>query len=620
MNVRFHFRTILLLLSFVISASFAQSPSIQSYQAPPKRELRGAWIATVSNVDWPSTDADTWLLTALDSLVGVGVNAIFFQVRPSCDAFYASSIEPWSQWFMGTQDTFAKPYDPLLRVISLCRDRGMEVHAWFNPYRAIVDTGTASIFPTHVSRVHPEWLCSEVGTKVKVLNPGLPAVRDYVIRVIMDVVRRYDVDGIHFDDYFYPYGGIGTQDSAAYAGSGSTLPLEDWRRQNISTFVHSLHDSIQAVKPWVKFGISPFGIWRNSSEDPNGSATNGNSSYSATRADTRLWLQNGWVDYMAPQVYWNIGYTVAKYDVLVPWWNNNAFGRHIYIGQAVYKADPARGNWPVRELANQIDLNRQYPNVKGEIEFSAKYFVSNLKTINDSLRATVYPRVTSEPIPRSFALVPTMNWKDNIPANPPDSFRVQPSTGKTYAFVRWMAPAAAGDGEYPRRYLVYSSTSLPLDFTNLQNVVMVAPSTQTVYAKFLPVAIQPGEQYYFAVTSLDRASNESAPTQILGWTSNGVTGMSDAPVSVPAATTLSQNFPNPFNPATLISFRLTAASFTTLKVYDLLGREVATLVEEVQAAGTHQVTFDGSRLGSGMYVYRLTAEGRSETKKMMLVK
>ncbi len=609
MNLRFSLRLLLLVLT--ASALQAQYLSRSAYVSPPKREMRGAWIATVVNIDWTTSNSQANLTATLDSLVNVGVNSIFFQVRPSCDAFYASAIEPWSQWISGAAQGTNPGYDPLQFVIDACRQRGLEIHAWFNPYRAVVNTSSSSVAPTHVSVTHPEWVLT-FGT-LKILNPGIPSVREYVTGVIMDVARRYDLDGIHFDDYFYS-SSITTEDLNEYNLYGGGMSLGDWRRENVNILVRTIRDSLAAFNSRLKFGISPPGVWRNS---PYGPTVGAYAAYDAIYADSRRWLQEGWIDYLVPQIYWPFSHSVAPYGILTNWWNDNAFSRHIYIGQATYRAiDPAAAGWSVQELADQIDFNRTKANILGSVHFSAKYFKSNSRLVNDSLRGSVYPKVTSEIIRRPFALRPTMPWRDSVPPVMPDSFRIEPSAGKTYAFIRWKAPTPASDGEVPARYLVYSSTSLPIDFNELSNVVYV--TTGTSYTKF-PATGDPNV-YYFAVTSLDRHDNESVPTQTFGWSYGGtVVGVEEATAS-PTTIVLNQNYPNPFNPTTVVTYQLSVVGGVDLRVYDVLGREVAVLVDAVQQPGRYQVTFNGEGLASGLYFYRLVANGLVETKKMQLLK
>ncbi len=580
--------------------------------AQPKREFRAAWIATVSNVDWPTAgDTDpnsqrSTLRTIYDSLARVGFNAVVFQVRPSADAFYPSTIEPWSQWLTGSQGTApSTAWDPLQYALDQAHAYGFEFHAWFNPYRTVVSTTSSSVAPSHISVTHPEWNLT-FGT-LKMLDPGLPEVRTYVTSVIMDVVRRYDIDGVHFDDYFYPYSGVTTEDQTSYALYGGGLPLGDWRRENVNTLIKMVHDSIQAVKPRVKFGISPFGIWKNQSSDPAGSATSGTQSYSALYADTRRWLQEGWVDYMNPQIYWRAGFAIADYTVLANWWDANAYGRHIYVGHGTYRMFNA-DNWPAWEIVNQINLNRTLPNILGSVHFSAKYFQRSTyasRKLNDTLKGLVY---------QQRALRPTMSWIDPVPPSPPESVTITKFTG--FGRVRSKPSPIASDGESPVEYLLYRSFTLPIDLNDMRNVVARGGSIDYIedtrsYFSW--------ETAWFCVTALDRHQNESAPSNIMGLTSSSTVGV-EVPPDVPFADRLHQNFPNPFNPTTIIGFDVASEGIVTLRVYDLLGREVSTLWDRMALPGYQQVTFDARGLPSGTYFVRLTANGRVETRKMQLMR
>jgi len=608
MPFRFRFHSLLVIYVFplILHAQFVSNPL--------KRELRGAWVATVSNIDWPllgdysPASQVTSLSTLFDSLSKARINAVFFQIRPSCDALYKSQLEPWSQWLTGTQGVAPSDtsYDPLKEAIRLARTYNLELHAWFNPYRAVVNTTSSSVATTHISVTHPEWILT-FGT-LKMLDPGLPAVREYVASVIMDVVSRYDIDGVHFDDYFYPYSGVTSEDSATYANYNPLgMTPEDWRRDNVNKLISMLNDSIHAAKSRVKFGVSPFGIWMNQSSNPLGSATAGTQSYSALYADTRRWLQEGWVDYMAPQVYWLRGYTIADYSILVPWWDQNSFSRHIYIGQATYRLFPSY-NWPVYELIQQIALNRQQTNVYGSIHFSAKYFQRSAyasKQLNDSLRSLSYTH---------RVLLPTMAWRDSVPPAAPESLKIQKGSG--YGLVSWNPSPTASDGEGATQYLLYRSYTLPIDFSDIRNAVFRGTSTNWVEDTRFNY---PDEYVYVAATALDRHQNESAPSNIMGISPGGTVG-TGGEQDLPVTFRLHQNFPNPFNPVTIIPFELGMQSPVSLRVYDVLGREVATLTDGVESAGYHQVQFDAGRLTSGTYFYRLVAEGKVMTKKMQVVK
>ena len=350
----------------LLTASLASIAYADTGSLPPKRELRGVWISTHLSLDWPNrlqTPAQqrTELLKILDHNVATGMNAAFLQVRSQSDALYPSALEPWSYYLTNSQGSAPAPsWDPLQFAIDESRKRGLEFHAWINPYRAVAntatETNTAQYAASHVSRTHPEWMLT-VGT-VKILNPGLAAVRQHVTEVIMDIVNRYDVDGIHFDDYFYPAGTIA--DDAAYALDPRGFPATtagraDWRRDNINLLIKGVNERIGLVKPWVKFGVSPSGIYRSSTDPSVGSPTSAGASqhYLTNFADTRTWLREGWVDYLAPQVYWYIGQAGSDYKLLVPWWNENTFGRHMVIGLADYKMNTA--GWLDPETDRQPD-------------------------------------------------------------------------------------------------------------------------------------------------------------------------------------------------------------------------------------------------------------------------
>ncbi|MBC7416963.1 MAG: family 10 glycosylhydrolase, partial [Pedobacter sp.] len=276
----------------------------------PKREFRGVWVATVANIDWPSkpglsTDQQKQeLIGILDRHKAEGMNAIILQIRPAADAFYAKSREPWSYWLMGKQGLAPAPgYDPLEFAIKEAHARGMELHAWFNPYRASMSANTV-FAKNHPTQIHPDWFFTYGGKKQ--FDPGIPEVRDYIIQVILDVVKQYNIDGVHFDDYFYPYpiAGQRIDDAATYSKYGGDFKdINDWRRNNVDLLIKELDDSVHYYKKFVKFGISPFGIWRNSYEDPEGSESSGLSNYAELYADSRKWIKEGWVDYINPQIY-----------------------------------------------------------------------------------------------------------------------------------------------------------------------------------------------------------------------------------------------------------------------------------------------------------------------------
>lgn len=390
----------LALCLFIIRTAFSQ----------PNYEFRGVWIATVDNIDWPQRGVYTVysqkaeFIRQLDLHKRNGMNAVIAQVRPSADAFYPSSLEPWSQWLTGVQGRSPSPYyDPLQFMIEETHKRGMEFHAWLNPYRANFNISTASIAPNHITRIHPDWFLTYGGKKY--FDPSNIDGQNHVIAVVRDIVKRYDIDAIHMDDYFYPYRIAGKEfpDAAAYIRSGTKLSKDDWRRSNVDSIIKKINTVIKEEKPYCKFGISPFGVWRNKSVDPEGSNTKaGQTNYDDLYADILLWLKEGWVDYVAPQLYWQIGHPLADYTELIDWWSSHSYGRHIYIGHGIYRAYEKGLAWKnPNELPNQIKLLREYPEVQGSIYFSSKSFDRNPNGWNDSLQNNYY---------KNPAMIPEMDW------------------------------------------------------------------------------------------------------------------------------------------------------------------------------------------------------------------
>ncbi len=390
-----------------------------SCPAQPKYEFRGVWIATVDNIDWPA--AGQWdseqqkadFIRILDMHKRNGMNAIIMQVRPAADAFYPSPYEPWSQWLTGVQGQPPSPYyDPMLFMIEETHKRGMEFHAWLNPYRANFNIKTASIAPNHITRIHPEWFLT-YGDK-KYFDPGNKEAQKFLVNVVQDIVKRYDIDAIHMDDYFYPYRIPGKEfpDEATYKNSGSTLDKDEWRRSNTDSIIFTLSHIIKKEKKLCRFGISPFGVWRNKKDDPEGSDSKaGQTNYDDLYADILLWLKKGWIDYVTPQLYRAINDDKMAYETLLDWWSRHSYGRHIYIGHGIYRAGGKEEPWnDPRQLPEQITLLRRYPNVQGSIYFSSKTFENNPNGWNDSLQNDYY---------KYPALLPPMRWIDNEKPWPP---------------------------------------------------------------------------------------------------------------------------------------------------------------------------------------------------------
>ncbi len=487
----------------------AQSTSVLPVKTSPKREFRGVWIATVDNIDWPSTphlgsdDQKSELITQLDAHQKAGINAIMFQVRPAADAFYAKSREPWSKWLTGKQGTPPSPlYDPLDFAITEAHKRGMELHAWFNPYRATNDGNFAALSPTHITRIRPEWFFIYGG--IKLFNPGIPEVREYIVKVMLDVVDNYDVDGMHMDDYFYPYqiDGQHINDAESFKtyGAGYT-DIKDWRRHNVDTLIQMLSDSIHKHKPRVKFGISPFGIWANIYQNPEGSETHGGSSYYELYADSRKWVEEGWVDYINPQLYWPIDNASAAFNKLLDWWSDNTYDRHLYIGMAAYRINERRkGRFKnANEMPLQIQYLRKNPRVQGSVYFSSKSLLNNPLGFTDSLTQNYY---------RYPALPPAMLWRDSIPPNAPQNFTA--TVTPKGVDLKWGAPLPAKDKEPVYGYVIYRfEGDEKVNLTDPKYILRIRYDDATA---FTDETAKKGKTYLYVITAIDRLKNESEPS------------------------------------------------------------------------------------------------------------
>lgn len=415
---------------------------------PIAREMRGLWVATVANIDWPSRPAlsadqqRAELDDILDRASAAGFNAIIFHVRPASDAVYSSSIEPWASMLTGTQG--ADPgYDPLAYAVAQAHARGLELHAWINPFRAGSAPDSLSLAPNHVFRERRD-LVRVYGSALW-LDPGEPEVQDRVMRVVRDIVQRYDVDGVHADDYFYPYPANDTTghplefpDSASYSRSGSTLSRADWRRANVDRFIERLYREVHALKPTIKVGISPFGIWR----PGNPPSVAGLDAYAAIYADSRKWLQQGWVDYLAPQLYWANGAPQQSYGALLDWWlSQNVARRHVWPGLAAYRVGNGTATaFSSNEIPDQIQLTRTRAGATGELLYNT---TATLKRNGGAVAASIAPLYAKR------AIVPASPWLDDAP--PP-----APSVTVAGSIVQ----VVPGAGEGARWWLVRSRHDL----------------------------------------------------------------------------------------------------------------------------------------------------------------
>ncbi len=584
----------------VLMIGFLLAPVALAQAPAPRYEFRGVWIATVFNLDWPVRGSPpeqqkAALIQMLDRLKESGINAVFFQVRSESDAMYESAIEPWSYWLTGRQGREPDPfYDPLDFAIDEVHKRGMELHAWFNPFRAR-RAGSSAAAANHVTRVHPEWVQSVGG--VEILDPGKATVRDYVTSVVMDVVRRYDVDGVHFDDYFYPYppNQIRTQDAATFASeSRGFTSLLDWRRDNVNIFVAQVGDSIRAVKPTVDFGISPFGIWRNNV--PEG--ITGLDAYNVIFADPLAWIEDRSVDYLVPQLYWRFGGN-QDYATLAPWWVEQIGDLHLYTGNALYRAERATNPnalFSPNEIPDQIRFNRNYLGISGAVLFRARnvtHFSS--QGIVDILQSGLYQHP---------ALTPPMDWKPFVSPDAPEG--LQADWASAAEFVLKWSPVEGAE-----RYAVYR---LPQELVEVEPAVhhLLAITGETTYTDHLDF---PSGMYSYFVQAVGHNSAESGRSNVV---SN--LGRPTA-LELPAGRKEQavQVHPNPFTLSTTIRVEVGAPDIISLRIYNLVGQLVTTLATGVQIGpGVHEFAWgagstDNALVASGAYIVVVERGGQLET-------
>ncbi len=474
--------------------------SVLSMPAQNKREFRGAWIQCVNGqFKGKSTAQVQGMLTRqLDELKKDGVNAIIFQVRAECDALYQSSLEPWSKFLTGVQGKAPSPYwDPLQWMVTECHKRGMELHAWINPYRAKHGTTQASALANnHVAIKHPE-LCFAYGNLI-ILNPALKETADYTCQVAADIVTRYDIDGFHIDDYFYPYPVKGEEipDQRFFQqNNGGFSNIGDWRRDHVNRFVKQLGETIHSIKPWVKFGVSPFGIYRNKRNDPNGSETSGLQNYDDLYADVLLWVNQGWIDYCVPQIYWEIGNRAADYKTLITWWNKNAANRPLFIGEDIERTAkfPDPKNPRSHQLPAKHRLHQQCANVNGTVLWYAQAAAENVGNIGHTLRDYYwkYP-----------ALPPLMTFLDDKNPKPVKSLKFHWT--EQGPMLSWKAPKGKKWGDVANRYVVYRfDKGEKVDLDNASKILCVTYDTsfKLPYLK--------DQKFTYVVTALDRVGNES---------------------------------------------------------------------------------------------------------------
>jgi uncharacterized lipoprotein YddW (UPF0748 family) len=477
-----------------------------SAEIPPKYEFRAAWVATVNNIDWPSKPGlsiqqqKEEAIALLDLMVKNGLNTVIFQVRPTADAFYPSQLEPWSRYLTGTPGQ-NPGYDPLQFWIEEAHKRNLEFHAWINPYR-IAQKADEPMASSSIIFQHPGWVI-EYGGKLY-FNPALEETRQFIANVVRDLVSRYDIDAVHCDDYFYPYpvAAVAFPDALDFAKNPRHFQVDqlaDWRRDNVDLTIRLLSETIKETKPWVKFGISPFGVWRNIDKDPRGSMTRaGVTNYDDLYADILKWLKNGWIDYITPQLYWQIGHPAANYLTLIDWWSQNAFNRDVYIGLGIYRID-ANSKTPEwtqpGQVPEQIRLTRTTANIKGSAFFSAKQLKRNLLGLQDSLQQKLFA---------TPALTPPMPWIDSTAPQSPQKLK------KKGRKLKWEKPSFKNKMDEATRYIVYKTKAgKHPDFNDPRSIYTITDQQQ------IKIERSKGkhQRYDFRVSAIGKLNNESKATK-----------------------------------------------------------------------------------------------------------
>ena len=590
-------------MAIPIQAQVVQNESPE----PPKKEFRSFWLATAGGMDWPpnTTDANTQreaLRDIIHNAKAMGLNAVVFQVVPRGDAFYESERLPWSSFLTGGPNVGIPGKDPgwnpLEFAIEEAHKLGLELHAWYNVYMANREEYDRSpdSDPPHVYYSHPEWIeqvPQSAGSVWNWLNPAIPEAREWIVGNVVEIVENYDVDAVHFD--FIRYGtNYERDDSLMQVYNPAELTnISDWRRENINMFVRDVYAAVKDVKPWVKVGSTPVGHYRTSGGWAAGYG------YSQYYQDSRRWAEEGVHDYVAPQLYWDIGAPgdggshAPRFEWLVDDWTSDMRGRHYYIGTGPYRVEIKP------QISAQIDTVRN-STAPGHMHFSYRNILDD--PFGDSYR--------------SLAIVPPMPWMSmRMPDRVNDLVHVVTGNNVT---ITWEEPTPGrGETDPFFRYVVYRAKASEVisDQAIIDNPAFMVDITGERTFVDEPDAGSEGEDYIYYVTALSRNNVESDFVKVEA----SVVSAEDQGL-VAQSFELEQNYPNPFNPATEIRFTIPAAGQVQLTVFDVLGREVAVLVNQELAAGAHTATFDAAGLTSGIYLYRLETAGQQMTRKMMLVK
>ena len=470
-------------------------------EAAPKREFRGAWVQTVWQSRYSQMNSAAMKYYSADmgrKLDEAGINAVIFQIRPEADAFYRSELEPWSRFLTGVQGRAPDDptFDPLAFIIEECHQRGMELHAWLNPYRVKASLDN-TLSENHIYWRFPERFVT-YGNQL-FFDPGLPENREFICEVVRDIVSRYRVDAIQMDDYFYPYPVAGTpfpddESFQIYAASQGFSPSQrdDWRRNNVNLLIRQIKLTIAHTKPWVRFGISPFGIYRNRRNDPKGSDTNGLQNYDDLYADIKLWVKEGWIDYNLPQLYWEIGHAAADYNTLLQWWNDNNYGQHLYIGQDLKRSIDKQ------ELALKISQSREMSFVHGNCYWYGYQILDNVEGVADVMKSDLH---------RSKSLIPAYTHMHK--GRPAAVKKLTDVYTEDMHFLTWDHKKEPENPESAQRFVVYRfRRGEKVDIRRAENIVDITPDN------FYVLPYEGNEsRYVYVVTALDAFHNESKPAK-----------------------------------------------------------------------------------------------------------
>ncbi|MGG2108321.1 family 10 glycosylhydrolase [Lysinibacillus pakistanensis] len=476
----------------------------------PKREMRAVWISTVQNIDMKAgmtkEQYTTWTRQTLDKLKANKMNTVIYQVRPTNDAMYASDLAPWSSYITGKKQGTNPSYDPLTIMVEEAHKRGMELHAWMNPYRVTMPgQKLTDLAADNVARTNPNWVVKY--GKQYYLNPGLPEVQNYLVDIVKELVANYDIDAIHMDDYFYPYkiANEAFPDQAAYKKYGASFKkVEDWRRDNVNQLVEKIYTAIKDTKPYVQYGISPFGVWRNKSLDKTGSDTRaGVNNYDDLFADVRTWIQNGTIDYITPQIYWSRTLAVAKYGTLLDWWSHEVqtyaqtHPVQLYIGLADYKVgNDSDGAWKNKmELPNQIMANRsEQVAAKGQMHFSLRSIQNN---------KLGYATIVNQQLYNYTALTPDTPWLDDTVPNEPTFVQVtKEADGRKIKIID-------ENKTQPRKYVIYRfAGNGEGSYNDPQNIVDVIYNKNGI-TEFVDKTALAKRSYTYGITAVSATGVES---------------------------------------------------------------------------------------------------------------